>query len=240
MVGAGMMLATPPGAPGPITTAIELASVGSPLAPPPLSPRSGDSWWWGDGSQRPALPNFRSSAPSSFRSPAPTALLSASSSSGVGGSLFGLFANSCGLVCNGADGTAANPNGQNGGILFGSGGNGWDSTTPGVAGGNGGNAGWFGGDGGDGGDGADGTGTLAGSNGGDGGNGGKFALFGNGGNGGQGGNGVVGTIGTTGDPGSLGATGGTGAAGAGFSPGSGNFRFLVSTTTCFVRPCEKF
>src|SRR5690606_8702090 len=45
-----------------------------------------------------------------------------------------------------------------------------------------------------------------------------------------------------------GAAGGTGAGcgfgantdGSGFSPGMLNLRFLVSTTTAFVRPCEKF
>jgi hypothetical protein len=41
----------------------------------------------------------------------------------------------------GADGTADNPNGQDGGLLFGNGGAGWTSTTAGVGGGNGGNGG---------------------------------------------------------------------------------------------------
>ena len=45
------------------------------------------------------------------------------------------------LFGNGADGTAASPNGENGGLIFGSGGAGYNSTTPGVAGGNGGNGG---------------------------------------------------------------------------------------------------
>jgi hypothetical protein len=47
----------------------------------------------------------------------------------------------CGLICNGLDGTAAHPNGYGGGILFGSGGNGYNSTTAGMAGGNGGSGG---------------------------------------------------------------------------------------------------
>ena len=42
------------------------------------------------------------------------------------------------LVGNGANGTAASPNGQPGGFLFGNGGNGYNSSTAGVAGGNGG------------------------------------------------------------------------------------------------------
>ncbi|MGB2919707.1 MAG: PGRS repeat-containing protein, partial [Mycobacterium sp.] len=47
----------------------------------------------------------------------------------------------CGLICNGADGTEANPNGIGGGWLLGDGGNGWFSTEVGVAGGNGGHGG---------------------------------------------------------------------------------------------------
>jgi hypothetical protein len=57
------------------------------------------------------------------------------------------------LIGNGLDGTADDPDGGNGGLWFGDGGDGWNSTTAGVAGGNGGNAaGWIG-DGGIGGDG---------------------------------------------------------------------------------------
>ena len=48
------------------------------------------------------------------------------------------------LFGNGADGTASSPNGRDGGLIFGSGGAGYNSTTPGVAGGNGGNGGWIG------------------------------------------------------------------------------------------------
>ena len=157
------MLAAPPGAPGPVTTAIELASVGSPLAPPPLAPATDELFWW--------LNDSSGLIGSSFAAPAPNALLAASPS--LFGDL-GLFGNSCGLVCDGAAGTIENPNGQNGGILFGDGGAGLNSTTPGVAGGNGGMGGLFGGDGGKGGNGADGVGTFAGSAGGDGGNAGMF------------------------------------------------------------------
>src|ERR1700754_3987929 len=61
---------------------------------------------------------------------------------GLGGvdALFGFF-NAIPIVnifiSNGADGTAANPDGGNGGLLFGSGGNGFNATTPGANGGNG-------------------------------------------------------------------------------------------------------
>ncbi|WP_415823739.1 PE family protein, partial [Mycobacterium basiliense] len=48
------------------------------------------------------------------------------------------------LVGNGADGTAANPNGGAGGLLYGNGGNGYSQTTAGVAGGAGGSAGLIG------------------------------------------------------------------------------------------------
>jgi PE family len=48
------------------------------------------------------------------------------------------------LVGDGANGTAASPNGRAGGILYGNGGNGFSETTPGVAGGSGGNAGLIG------------------------------------------------------------------------------------------------
>ncbi|MGH2873175.1 MAG: PGRS repeat-containing protein, partial [Solirubrobacteraceae bacterium] len=40
-------------------------------------------------------------------------------------------ANSCGLICNGANGTRRHRNGQNGGLIFGNGGNGWSSTVQG-------------------------------------------------------------------------------------------------------------
>ena len=90
------------------------------------------------------------------------------------------------IIGNGAPGTEADPTGGAGGLLFGDGGNGWDSTEAGVAGGNGGDAGLIG-TGGDGGAGG------AGAAGGDGGAGGTF--MGNGGNGGNGGTGVADGIG---------------------------------------------
>ncbi|WP_459797727.1 PE family protein, partial [Mycobacterium riyadhense] len=48
------------------------------------------------------------------------------------------------LIGNGANGTAASPNGGAGGLLFGNGGNGFSQTTAGVAGGAGGSAGLIG------------------------------------------------------------------------------------------------
>ncbi|WP_079015962.1 PE family protein, partial [Mycobacterium tuberculosis] len=83
------------------------------------------------------------------------------------------------LIGDGAVGTASSPDGQDGGLLFGNGGAGYNSAaTPGMAGGNGGNAGLIG-NGGTGGSGG------AGAAGGAGGSGGW--LYGNGGNGGIGG-----------------------------------------------------
>ncbi len=86
------------------------------------------------------------------------------------------------LIGDGAAGTAASPNGHDGGLLYGNGGAGYSGATAGVAGGNGGNAGLFG-NGGIGGAGG------AGSAGGAGGHGGW--LYGSGGNGGAGGNAVI-------------------------------------------------
>src|SRR6185312_31962 len=97
-------------------------------------------------------------------------------------------ANSCGLICNGIDGTALNPDGQDGGLWFGNGGDGFTFTSgdgP-IDGGDGGSAFLFG-NGGDGGDG------FAGGDGGIGGDGGLW--FGNGGAGGDGGLGVAGVAG---------------------------------------------
>ncbi|WP_459758371.1 PE family protein, partial [Mycobacterium riyadhense] len=70
------------------------------------------------------------------------------------------------LIGDGANGTAANPNGGAGGLLYGNGGSGYTSTTTGVAGGIGGDAGLIG-------------------NGGAGGGGGAGAAGGRGGNGGM-------------------------------------------------------
>ena len=85
-------------------------------------------------------------------------------------------AGSCGLICNGADGTSAGTlaqaDGQDGGLLFGNGGNG--ATDAAGQGGNGGNGGLFfgeGGNGGDGGNGLAGAPDQVGGTGGDGGNG---------------------------------------------------------------------
>jgi hypothetical protein len=64
------------------------------------------------------------------------------------------------FVGNGLPGTAAHPDGFNGGILVGNGGAGWNSTTPGVAGGNGGPAGGPGASGGTGGAGGTATGGV--------------------------------------------------------------------------------
>ncbi|WP_445169747.1 PGRS repeat-containing protein [Mycolicibacterium sp. Dal123E01] len=116
---------------------------------------------------------------------------------------------SCGLICNGAHGTAEHPNGQNGGLLFGNGGNGFDGGSGGNAGllGNGGTggaaltAGLTGGNGGTGGllwgnGGGGGTGGAGGA----GGSGGSALVFGNGGSGGRGGAGVLGSAGTNPGP----------------------------------------
>ncbi|GAB2994960.1 PecA family PE domain-processing aspartic protease [Mycobacterium bourgelatii] len=80
------------------------------------------------------------------------------------------------LIGNGADGTAANPNGGHGGLLYGNGGNGYSQTASGLAGGAGGSAGLIG-------------------NGGSGGAGGAAAAGGKGGLGGWlwGNNGAAGT-----------------------------------------------
>jgi endoglycosylceramidase len=116
------------------------------------------------------------------------------------------------LIGNGIDGTSLDPNGGDGGLWFGDGGNGWDSDQPGFAGGSGGDAVGFFGNGGEGGLGG------AGAAGGDGGDAGSlFGIGGDGGNagagataaglpalGGAGGNaGVFGEHGAVGDYGTL-------------------------------------
>ncbi|WP_078445324.1 PE family protein, partial [Mycobacterium tuberculosis] len=105
------------------------------------------------------------------------------------------------LIGNGADGTAANPNGGAGGLLYGNGGNGFSQTTAGLTGGTGGSAGLIG-NGGNGGAGG------AGANGGAGGNGGW--LYGS--DGGAGGNGGGGKAGT-GNSGNFGVDGEAGFSG---------------------------
>lgn len=119
----------------------------------------------------------------------------------------------CGLICNGADGTAENPNGGNGGWLFGSGGAGWNSTDVGVAGGNGGHGGLLFGNGGRGG-----AGGLSAA-GGDGGNAGL--LGGRGGDGGAGGAGRAGSSGVSGSDSGRGGQGDNG--GHGGAGGNGAF-----------------
>lgn len=106
------------------------------------------------------------------------------------------------LIGNGANGTAASPNGQPGGFLWGNGGNGFSEPLGGGNGGSGGSAGLIGrgGNGGNGGDAVDGQGASGGN----GGNGGL--LWGPGGTGGTGGSG--GPSGT-GVPGASGAPGGS-------------------------------
>lgn len=146
------------------------------------------------------------------------------------------------LIGNGIDGTSAlHPDGGAGGLWFGDGGHGWNSTEDGVAGGNGGMAFvGIGGNGGDGGagaagghggnvlfwgiagnGGAGGDATAFGAAGGAGGVGGDAAGFilgfGIGGNGGHGGNGATGITGIGDGPGGLG-----GAAGAGGAGGAGS------------------
>lgn len=69
------------------------------------------------------------------------------------------------FIGNGQDGTAAHPDGFDGGLLIGSGGAGLTPTAAGATGGNGGRAGFFLGDGGAGGTGAAGTATSAGGGG---------------------------------------------------------------------------
>lgn len=119
------------------------------------------------------------------------------------------------LIGNGADGTAANPNGSAGGLLLGNGGNGFSSITAGVAGGAGGAAGLIG-NGGLGGNGGPGAAGGAGGQGG--------YLYGNGGGGGIGGPGtrIAGSTSlNAGVGGAGGAAGMWGAGGAGGQGGSG-------------------
>ncbi|MFL0177997.1 cellulase family glycosylhydrolase [Mycobacterium sp. SMC-15] len=99
----------------------------------------------------------------------------------VNGAINTLFGST--VIGNGADGTEDNPDGGDGGWLFGDGGAGWNSTTDGVAGGHGGSAVGLFGNGGAGGDGG------AGAVGGDGGAAGW--LWGNGGHGGDAGDGAT-------------------------------------------------
>ncbi|WP_204079794.1 PecA family PE domain-processing aspartic protease [Mycobacterium riyadhense] len=117
------------------------------------------------------------------------------------------------LIGNGADGTAASPNGGAGGLLYGNGGNGYSQTNPGVTGGFGGSAGLIGNGG------AGGTGGE-GATGGNGGAGGW--LWGSGGTGGAGGASLT-TGGNGGVGGAAGLIGNGGTGGAG-GIGAGDFR----------------
>jgi hypothetical protein len=123
-----------------------------------------DTFWW--------LSDHGLVGPAAAGTPTPLALLAAQPDP---------LSGPCGLICNGAAGTAAHPDGQAGGLLFGSGGAGFnggaggaaglwgnggrggDSNAAGVAGGAGGNGGFLIGSGGAGGNGG------IGANGGDGG-----------------------------------------------------------------------
>lgn len=100
------------------------------------------------------------------------------------------------LIGDGANGTAENPDGQNGGLLFGNGGNGFTQTTAGVAGGNGGQNTE--------------TGPAASNGGAGGAGGGGGYLVGDGGAGGTGG---AGGKNSSGGATLTGGTGGTGGAG---------------------------
>ena len=114
MVGIGVLLAAPPGAPAPTIPAIQLASTGSAL---PLSPATDDELWWlGDGGSL-----FGSSG---FATPTPTALAAASLFPGLppiigpGGWLIGDGLDADPLTC------TAPCDGGNGGLLWGNGGDG--------------------------------------------------------------------------------------------------------------------
>ncbi|OQZ98050.1 cellulase family glycosylhydrolase [Mycolicibacter algericus] len=131
------------------------------------------------------------------------------------------------VIGNGIDGTQDNPDGGDGGWLFGDGGAGWNSTTDGVAGGSGGAAGIFG-DGGDGGTGG------AGAAGGDGGAGGW--LWGNGGHGGDAGDGAVANTPAGIELPALGGAGGTAGLWAGEHGSVGQFGALPGGITGTVAP----
>lgn len=122
------------------------------------------------------------------------------------------------LIGDGAAGTASDPNGKPGGLLYGNGGTGYSQTTPGVGGGAGGAAGLIGNGG------AGGTGG-AGARGGNGGPGGW--LLGSGGYGGTGGASV--TLGGAGGPGGAAGLIGTGGTGGYGGIGAGGYRGVGGT-----------
>jgi len=117
------------------------------------------------------------------------------------------------LIGNGADGTAASPNGGAGGLLFGNGGAGYSGTAPWAAGGAGGAAGLVGNGGAGGAGGAHAAGGAGGRGGWLAGSGGTGGQGGAGGAGGSGGNAVL--FGHGGDGGAGGDDGGGGAGGFG-------------------------
>ena len=142
MVGAGLLLAAAPDAPGVASPEVQLASTDSVLVP--LAPLTDET----------CFPYGCSLIGSSLTPPAPNAL--AAALPGVGATQFKLFgnganapANCTGDACNGEDGGlffGSGGNGANGGSggnagalsLFGNGGRGGDATLPGQAGGDGG------------------------------------------------------------------------------------------------------
>ncbi|MEE9243195.1 MAG: hypothetical protein V3U55_03990 [Mycobacterium sp.] len=111
ILGVGALLIAPPGTSGPepVSAEVQLASVESVLGDSaPLSPAGQiDPWWWMEGERL-----FGDSA-------RPTNPASASASPG------GLLnADRCGLICNGADGSAPGEDGQGGAGGGGTGGTG--------------------------------------------------------------------------------------------------------------------
>ena len=184
MLGVGVLFAAPPGGPAPTTAAleVELASVDSVLASPPLSPID-DLWWFGEGGSKSSNDESKSSLFGLAVTPnALVQQLQPRPIFGRGGWLIGdgLDALEIDPDC------TANCHGGNGGLLGGNGG-------AGAFGGNGGNAGLLIGNGGAGGLGMDAEYELV-----DGvlvqtsaptagGRGGDAGLIGNGGEGGEGG-----------------------------------------------------
>src|SRR5690349_1180280 len=133
MVGVGVLLAAPPGAPAP-TPAVQLASFGSPLDPAPLAPAT--DWWLDENGGAVVGAGFN---------PTPNALAAAISGISFPSlPILGIFIGDGADAQPGCVGAACN--GGNAGILFGDGGKG-------LNGGSGGNGGLFFGAGGQGGDG---------------------------------------------------------------------------------------
>ena len=109
IAGAGLVLAYAPlQADPPITAAVQLTSAGSPFSVAPLGP---SACVFGT----PECVGSARLIGVSFAAPTPIALAAAAARP-----------ESCGLVCNGAEGTYDDPDGQDGGLLSGNGGNGWN------------------------------------------------------------------------------------------------------------------